>query len=117
MPAMQSKGSIIGRDLPAMDEFDANAFLEDFAVSDDPDKPITAGVFRLEAGQSMTYTYEYHEMKLIIEGELTIADDTGQTVTAVKGDLFYFPEGSTIPFSTEEYGMGYFVGQRGVGEA
>ena len=40
MPAMQSKGSIIGRDLPAMDEFDANAFLEDFAVSDDPDKPI-----------------------------------------------------------------------------
>ena len=77
MPAMQSKGSIIGRDLPAMD----------------------------------------HEMKLIIEGELTIADDTGQTVTAVKGDLFYFPEGSTITFSTEEYGMGYFVGQRGVGEA
>jgi len=56
-------------------------------------------------------------MKLIIEGELTIADDTGQTVTAVKGDLFYFPEGSTITFSTEEYGMGYFVGQRGVGEA
>ena len=117
MPAMQSKGSIIGRDLPAMDEFDANAFLEDFAVSDDPDKPITAGVFRLEAGQSMTYTYEYHEMKLIIDGRFTIADDTGQEVTAVKGDLFYFPEGSTITFSTNDFGVGYFVGQRGVGEA
>jgi hypothetical protein len=30
MPAMQHKGKILGRELPAMDEFDANAFLEDF---------------------------------------------------------------------------------------
>ena len=95
----------------------ANAFLDDFAVSEDPDKPITAGCYRLEAGQSMTYTYTYHEMKLIIDGEITIADDTGQSITATKGDLFYFPSGSTITFSTEDYGVGYFVGQRGVGEA
>ena len=117
MSAMQFKGSIKGRELPAMDEFDANAFLDDFAVSEDPDKPITAGCFRLEAGQSMTYTYTYHEMKLIIDGEITIADATGQSITATKGALFYFPSGSTITFSTEDYGMGYFVGQRGVGEA
>ena len=50
MPAMQHKGKILGRELPAMDEFDANAFLEDFVVSEDPDKAITAGLFRLEAG-------------------------------------------------------------------
>ena len=95
MPAMQPKGSIIGRDLPAMDEFEANAFLDDFAVSDDPDKPITAGVFRLEAGQSMTYTYEYHEMKLVIDGQFNIADDTGQTRRAIALRTGRLPERQT----------------------
>ncbi len=117
MPAMQFKGSIKGRELPAMDDFEANAFLDDFAISDDADKAITAGCYRLEAGESMTYTYTYHEMKLIIDGEITIADDTGQSVTATRGDLFYFPAGSTITFSTDDFGLAYFVGQRGEGEA
>ena len=117
MPAMQHKGKVLGRELPPMEEFEANAFLDDFVVSEDPDKPITAGLFRLEAGESMTYTYTYHEIKLIVDGEFHISDDTGQTVEATRGDLFYFPEGSTITFSTPEFGRGYFVGQRGEGEA
>jgi len=117
MPAMQHKGKILGRELPPMEDFEANAFLDDFVVSEDPDKPITAGLFRLEAGESMTYTYTYHEIKLIVDGEFHISDDTGQTVEATRGDLFYFPEGSTITFSPPEFGLGYFVGQRGEGEA
>ena len=117
MTAMEHKGKIIGRELPPMDEFEANAFLEDFAVSADLEKPITAGLFRLEAGETMSYTYTYHEIKLIIDGEFEISDDTGQTVTATRGDLFYFPKGSTITFSTPDFGLGYFVGQRGEGEA
>ena len=117
MTAMQHKGKIIGRELPPMDEFGANAFLEDIAVSADLEKPITAGLFRLEAGETMSYTYTYHEIKLIIDGEFEISDDTGQTITATRGDLFYFPEGSTITFSTPDFGLGYFVGQRGEGEA
>ena len=68
MPAMQHKGKILGRELPPMEEFEANAFLDDFVVSEDPDKPITAGLFRLEAGESMTYTYTYDEIKLIVDG-------------------------------------------------
>ena len=117
MPAMQHKGKILGRGLSPMEEFEANAFLDDFAVSEDPEKPITAGLFRLEAGESMTYTYTYHEIKLILDGELHISDDTGQTVEATQGDLFYFPKGSTITFTTPKIGLGYFVGQRGEGEA
>ena len=117
MPAMQHKGTILGRALPPMAEFAANAFLDQFVVSEDPDKPITAGLFRLEAGESMTYTYTYHENNLIVDGEFHISDDTGQTDEATRGDLFYFPEGSTITFSTPEFGLGYFVGQRGEGEA
>ena len=117
MAAMQHKGRILDRTLPAMEEFEANAFLDDLAISDDPEKAITAGLFRIEAGESMTYTYTYHEMKIILDGEVTISDDTGQSVTASRGDLFYFPADSTITFTTSDFALAYFVGQRGGGEA
>ena len=117
MASMQHKGKILDRTLPAMDEFEANAFLDDLAISDDADKAITAGLFRLEAGESMTYTYTYHEMKLILDGEVTISDDTGQSVDASRGDLFYFQADSTITFTTADFVLAYFVGQRGEGEA
>lgn len=35
-------------------------------MSNDEQAPITVGLFRLEAGEPITYTYE--EMKLIIDG-------------------------------------------------
>ncbi|MGI9598038.1 MAG: cupin domain-containing protein [Acidimicrobiales bacterium] len=118
MPSMKHHGKILDRSLPHMEGEAAAAFLDDFAVSDDPDKPITAGLFRLEAGEAMTYTYTYHEIKLIVDGEFDIHDaDSDQTVRASRGDLFYFPEGSTITFTTPDFGLGYFCGQRGPGEA
>ena len=118
MSSMKYHGQIMGRKLPPMEDEAANAFLDDFAISDDADKPITAGLFRLEAGEAMTYTYTYHEIKLIVDGEFTIHDgDSGETVNATRGDLFYFPKGSTITFTTPDFGLGYFCGQRGVGEA
>lgn len=101
-----------------MADVSAPAFLTDFAISDDKEKPITAGLFRLDAGESFTYAYDYHEIKLIVDGEFTIHDaDSDVTVTATKGDLFTFPDGCTITFSTPSFGLGYFVGQRGEGEA
>ena len=65
----------------------------------------------------LTYTYTYHEMKLIIDGEFKIMDETGTEVIATVGDLLYFPKGSTITFSTPDYGVGFFCGQRGKNEA
>ena len=102
---------------PLMEDADAAAFLFDFAVSDDPEKPITSGLFRLEKGNQLTYTYTYHKMKLIIDGEFKIADETGTEVIATVGDLLYFPKGSTITFSTPGYGVGFFCGQRCKDEA
>ena len=103
--------------LPRMEGVDAAAFLDDFVVSEDIEKPITSGLFRLEKGNQLTYTYTYHEMKLIIDGEFKIADETGTEVIATVGDLLYFPKGSTITFSTLDYGVGFFCGQRGRDEA
>lgn len=58
------------------------------------------------------YEYTYHEMKIIIDGEFEISDETGQKVTGRKGDVFYFPKGSKITFGTNSFGVGFFVGQR-----
>ena len=78
---------------------------------------MTSGLFKLKAGQSLKYTYTYHEMKFIVDGSFTIEDETGQKVDAKPGDLFYFPKGTAVTFATSSFGLGFFCGQRGEGEA
>ncbi|KAI9853822.1 MAG: hypothetical protein M1824_000851 [Vezdaea acicularis] len=91
-----------------------NAYLGDIASSDqiDAEKPISSGFYRLEKGTPLVYTYTYHEMKIIVDGEFDISDETGQKVHAVKGDCFYFPAGSKITFTTESFGLAFYCGQR-----
>ena len=91
-----------------------NAYLGDVFSSDktNPEKPVSAGFFRLKKGEPLTYTYKYDEMKIILEGDYTISDETGQSVTAKPGDVFYFPAGSTITFTTTDYGLAFYCGQR-----
>lgn len=115
MKKMELKGNITSEILPLFEG--DNAYLKDFATSNDEIAPITAGLFHLEKGDSITYDYTYEEMKLIIEGEFHISDGSGKEITARKGDLIYFPRGSVITFRTDDFGLGYFVGQRGQDEA
>lgn len=91
-----------------------NAFLGDVASSDsiDSTSPISAGFYRLEKGTPLVYTYTYHEMKILVEGEMDIEDETGQKVHAVPGDVFWFPKGAKITFTTESYGLAFFTGAR-----
>lgn len=53
-------------------------------------------------------------MKIVVDGEFDVSDGTGQTVHATRGDVFYFPKGSVITFSTPTFGLGFFCGQRKV---
>lgn len=96
-----------------------NAYLEDVFSSEDvnPESPITSGLFRLEKGTPLEYTYTYDELKIILEGDFTITDATGQTTKATPGDHFLFPKGAKITFTTETYGLAYYVGQRKRGAA
>lgn len=48
-------------------------------------------------------------MKIILEGQFEITDETGQTVTASPGDVFYFPKGAKITFTTDNYGLAFYV--------
>jgi ethanolamine utilization protein EutQ (cupin superfamily) len=78
----------------------------------DSEKPITCGFYRLEKGTPLVYEYTYHEMKIIIEGEVEVSDETGQKVKAVAGDVFYFPKGSKITFNTPSHCLAFFVSGR-----
>ena len=115
--AFKLYNQITNEELPSMEVEGVNAFLKDFSVSDDADKPITSGLFRLKAGESLKYTYTYHEMKFIVNGSFTIEDETGQKKTVKAGDLLYFPKGTAMTFTTDDFGLGFFCGQRGEGEA
>lgn len=98
-------------ELKAMNLQGANAFLSDVVSSNDPKAPISCGLFRMEKGKSLTYTYGYDEAKIIIEGEMTIDDGTTK-VKAVAGDILFFPKGSTITFNSDSTGTGFICGQR-----
>ncbi|KPM34256.1 hypothetical protein AK830_g12313 [Neonectria ditissima] len=91
-----------------------NAFLGDVFSSDktNPESPMSAGLYRLKKGEPLVYTYKYDEMKIILEGDYTISDETGQSVTASPGDVFFFPKGVTITFTTTDYGLAFYCGQR-----
>jgi mannose-6-phosphate isomerase-like protein (cupin superfamily) len=99
--------------------------------STSPGTPISGGLYRLEKGTPLDYTYvtfpiprsrcmltlwtsrySYDEIKIILEGHFYIKDETGREVKAEKGDVFFFPKGSRIIFQTEDYGLAFFVGQR-----
>lgn len=104
-------------ELPNMEYEGCNAFLADLVTSEDPEKTIAGGFFRMEkSDKPLVYTYTYHEMKIIVEGEMIISDEEGNTAHAKPGDVFYFPKGSVITFQSPSTGLGFFCGQRALGE-
>ncbi len=94
-----------------------NAFLDDVVSSNDPNAPITCGFFRMEKGNPLEYTYTYDETKIIVAGEMTISEANGETVNVKPGDVLYFAKGAKITFSSQSFGVGFFCGQRQLGEA
>ncbi|KAI4125006.1 MAG: hypothetical protein LQ338_004521 [Usnochroma carphineum] len=101
-----------------------NAFLGDvFSTSDiGREHPLSAGFYRLEPGPELVYTYTYDEMKILVEGDMQIAQlksaeekEAGlvkEEVEAKKGDTFFFPKGAVVRFRTREGGLAWFCGGR-----
>lgn len=115
--AMTHYQQAIKTELPSMGVEGVNAFLGDIAVSDDTEKTIVSGFFRMEkSDEPLVYEYTYHEMKVIVEGEMIISDQAGNEVYAKVGDVFSFPKGSVITFQSPSHGIGFFCGQRKEGE-
>lgn len=104
------------KELASMGLEGIRAYLSETVCSDSEQAPITAGFFRMEAGESLEYTYSYDECKLLLEGELTLAERGGATVTLRPGDVVFFSKGTTVTFSTASSGTVFYVGQRKLGE-
>lgn len=94
-----------------------NSFLGDVINTTEPGKELSSGFYRQEKGVPLVYTYTYDEMKIVLEGNFRMEDETGVVVEAKPGDTFFFPKGTTITFSSTDYGLAYFVGLRAAGGA
>ena len=64
---------IKSQELPSMEVDNVQAFLKDFSVSEDTEKPITSGLFRLQSGESLKYTYTYHWKSFFIIGNISFS--------------------------------------------
>lgn len=110
---MKYKQQAIKDKQPSMNIEGVPAWLGDTFVSADKDKTICAGFFHLEKGKPLDYTYDYEEMKIVVEGEFIITEvKTGQKVHAKVGDVLYFADGDHIIFETPNRAVGFFCGQR-----
>lgn len=97
--------------IASMNEPGVNAYFQDIVGSGDPKAPISCGLFKIEKGNPLVYTYDYDDTKIILDGHIYFSDGT-QKVKGEKGDVMYFPKGSTITFSTDDSGLAYACGQR-----
>ncbi|KAJ5811783.1 hypothetical protein N7474_008084 [Penicillium riverlandense] len=94
-----------------------NVYFADYlgTVNEKANNPIAGAWFRIEKGPEATPpTYDYDEVGIVIEGEMTLRDKTGKSRTIGVGDTFYFPRGSTITFSSKSYGIAWKCGGRPV---
>ncbi|MBT8112749.1 MAG: DUF861 domain-containing protein [Gammaproteobacteria bacterium] len=46
----------------------------------------------------LEYTYTYDDVKIILEGEMTVSEEGGETVDAKPGDIFLYREGAKVHF-------------------
>jgi uncharacterized cupin superfamily protein len=99
-------------ELPKLDIPKVNALQKDFASVNSAGSPLTFGVFRLNEGEALPYTYEFDEFKLVLEGEFTVTDDSGTATKFKAGDVMQFKKGTTATFSTSSTGLAYYVAQR-----
>ncbi|CZF85857.1 cupin domain-containing protein [Grimontia marina] len=111
-----SKSLQIFKDVPSMqiasmNEPGVNAYFEDIVGSADPNAPIACGIFKIEKGNPLVYTYDYDDSKVILDGHIYFSDGN-QKVKGEVGDVLFFPKGSTITFSTDDSGLAYACGQR-----
>lgn len=64
----------------------------------------------------LEYTYTYDDVKIILEGEMTVSEEGGETVEAKPGDIFLYREGAKVTFSSNSSGLGFYCGQRAADE-
>ncbi|GAA5827323.1 hypothetical protein JCM11251_003765 [Rhodosporidiobolus azoricus] len=90
------------------------AAIDDVFTSDDTEKPISGGFFTVSAnGEPFVYTYKYDELKIIVEGTIVLEDrDAGIKIEGHPGDVINIKKGTTVTFTSPNFGKAFYVGQR-----
>src|SRR6476620_682929 len=103
-------GGYVG--LPPMNEPGTVAAIGD-SLHNPEGSVMSAGFFELKASEPLVYTYTYDEMKVVVDGEFILTDEsTGEVTHAKERDLFFYDTATTEKFETPEYGLGFFAGHR-----
>ncbi|MET3175741.1 UNVERIFIED_ORG: ethanolamine utilization protein EutQ [Arthrobacter sp. UYCu721] len=98
--------------LPQMNEPGCDAGIGD-ALSNPAGSVMSAGFFELKASEPLVYKYTYDEMKVVVQGEFILTDQsTGEVTRAKERDVLFFPKGTTVKFETLDYALGFFTGHR-----
>ncbi|KAJ1307240.1 hypothetical protein OPQ81_001353 [Rhizoctonia solani] len=82
------------------------AALYEVFTSEDEEKPISGSLFTIvAAAESLVYTYGYHELKIILEGEIHLEDaKPGEVIKAKAGDVLHTEKGTTVKFTPPTQG-------------
>jgi len=95
MASVQMEQFLEGKTTPG-----TNVWLKDVVVTQDR-SPMGAGYMSLDKGE-MTWTLNYDEIDIVLEGELVITRGNEQ-VRGKTGDVIYIPKGSSITFGTPNW--------------
>lgn len=106
------------KDIASMETPGVNAWLEDVTgTAAGADRPMTCAFFKIaKSDEPLVYDYDYDEVKIILDGVITVSDGTN-TVDAKKGDVLLLPNGAHITFTTETEGTAFVCGARDAGTA
>lgn len=88
------------------------AFMSDLMASDNPEAPITCGLYKQEAGDPCPYSYTTEEFKILLQGELTVTNEQGDSYDLKPGEIIYFGKGENVEFSSKSEGLAFYVAQR-----
>ena len=109
---IQKFADMVPAELPALNVPGVDALMKDFATKSSDGAPVTCGMFRMSKGEPLPYEYEFDEYKLVLEGELSVADESGVTTTFTKGDVIEFAKGTKAVFSSPSTALTFYVAQR-----
>jgi ethanolamine utilization protein EutQ (cupin superfamily) len=109
---MKHLGNSESTELASMEIDGVNAFIKDIVFSNDPVSPITCGLFRMEKGKELQFTFDYDEASIILEGQMTMAEKDGETIVAKTGDVLYLEEGADITYTSNSSALVFYCGQR-----
>lgn len=106
------------KEIQSMEMPGINAWLQDVTgTPSGAERPMTCAFFRIaKSDQPLVYDYDYDEVKIVLDGVITVSDGTN-TVDAKKGDVLLLPNGAHITFTTETEGTAFVCGARDAGTA